>query len=119
MLDAYELRDHFFADFDKHICSLLGTPMLKAGLAQGSAEICSEALGMGAVAEVRELASVREELGVSLAAKVATRDGQCSLAVVFARAGRVEALRYALNNGADFAAKDDNGATALHYAAAG
>merc|ERR550514_2726682 len=109
MMDNCEIEDDWFTDFDKHICSLLGTPMLKAGLAQGSAEICSEALGMGAVAEVRELASAREELGVSLAAKVATRDGQCSLAAVFAGAGRVEALRYALDHGADIAAKDDAG----------
>merc|ERR1719191_568979 len=74
---------------------------------------------MGAVAEVRELASVREELGVSLAAKVATRNGPCSLAAVFAGAGRVEALRYALDHGADLAAKDDAGETALHLAALG
>ena len=42
------------------------------------------------------------------------RYGPCSLAVVFARVGRVPALVFALDRGADLGSKDRDGATALH-----
>ena len=45
--------------------------MFKAGLAKGSADTCSEALGMGAAAKMPELACLEEKLGFNSAEKVA------------------------------------------------
>ena len=50
-----EVEEAWFENFDAHICSLLGTPMLHAGLAMGNAGVCKRALGMGAEITATEL----------------------------------------------------------------
>ena len=47
---AGRINKNWFREFDAHVCSLLGTPMLRAGLQAKSAAVCMRAIGMGAEA---------------------------------------------------------------------
>jgi len=98
----YSVDDWWFTDFDLHICSLIATPMLSAGLKSQSATVCMRAIGMGAMVTVSDLKEKMEErLCVDLTANVETRLGSCSLAEVFARTGRRDELSYVMDRGAD------------------
>ena len=96
------IKTSWFAEFDAHVCSLLGTPMLRAGLQAKSAAVCMRAIGLGAEATAADLEKMAQDLRVDLKEEVETRFGKCNLAIVFARAGRAEALRYVLDAGVDF-----------------
>lgn len=108
-----------FSEFDAHVCSLISTPLLRAGLKAGSGAVCARAVGMGADATVADLESMTQLLRVDLKAEVETPHGRCGLAKVFARAGRAKELCYVLDRGAAVDARDSNGVSALHLAAKG
>ena len=50
-----EVGDCWFEDFDAHVCGLIATPMVKAGLNAQSSKICLRAIRMGAAVNVDEL----------------------------------------------------------------
>ena len=56
---------------------------------------------MGAEATVADLETMSQLFNVDFKEKADTLFGRCSLAVVFAQAGRAEELRYVLDRGAE------------------
>ena len=114
-----DLEEDYFNEFDAHVCSLLGTPMLNASLELQNKELAACALGMGAAVSMGQLVEL-EALGVDLVGSVfETRIGTCTLSPLMAKAGNLGVLRYLLDRGADLEAKDNKGKTALHWAARG
>jgi len=117
-LSLYGVKDFFFDAFDVHICGLIATPLMEAGLQNKSVTVCLRAIGMGAVVTVDILNELTNIHGADLKAKVETRvGGMCGLATVFARSGRPELLKHMLDTGAEVDDKSSNGATALFNAA--
>jgi len=121
--EMYEQRlasnpsERAFRKFDLYICSLIGTPMFAAGLKAESRTVCMRAIGMGAKVTVADLEELTQRLSVDLNVKVDTRFGRCGLALVFARMGREDELKYVLDNGAEDDEKDESGMTTLLWAA--
>merc|ERR1740124_2111994 len=114
------MDDFHFDAFDVHICGLIATPLLEAGLQNKSVTVCLRAIGMGAVVTVDILNKLTNTYGADLQAKVETRfGGLCGLATVFAQSGRAELLKHMLDIGAEVDDKSSFGVTALHCAAEG
>jgi len=111
------VKDNYFSDFDAHICSLMATPLLAAGLKAESKDVCMCALGMEAEVTVKHLDKLTQDLEVDVGARVETRYGTRNLPHVFAKMGRVRLLQYVLDRGADTEDKDNVVRTALISAA--
>ena len=78
---AGAMNESMFVEFDAHICSLIGTPILKAGLRAQSEAVCMRAIGMGAEATVTDLKTLTTKpYSADLTAKLETRFGECGLA---------------------------------------
>ena len=108
MVYSNRMNDDCFKDFDAHVCSLLATPMLKAGMSAKAADVSMRAVGMGADVTREELRILRK-LGADMKAQVETRFGRCGLGYVLARAGRAAELEYVLDHGADLTSRDRKG----------
>ena len=111
------LNENSFSEFDSHLCSLLGTPMLNASLEVKNRDLAVLALGMGAAVSVVQLAELENKLGVNLADEFDSCDGRCALLIIVAKAGHRDTLRYLLERGSKLEAKNEWGCTALHFAA--
>lgn len=115
---SYEdMDDSYYEEFDLHVCSLIGTPMLKAGMEAKSETVCMRAVGMGAEVTVADLKKLETRHDVNMKAKVITRVGKLGLVHVFVRSGQMNALKYALGKGAEIGETDENNSTPLHIAA--
>merc|ERR1740124_353889 len=110
-------EDHF-VEFDRHVCKLIATPLLIAGIKAESKDVCMRAIGMGAEVTKTDLEALKQRHSIDMkTATVESRDGNVGLAFIFARTGQVDQLKFVLDCGADISGKDKNGATPLHYAA--
>merc|ERR1740124_550221 len=107
-----------FLEFDRHVCKLIATPLLIAGMKAESEDVCMRAIGMGAEGTKTDLEALKQRHTIDMkTATVESRDGNVGLAIIFARTGRVDQLTFVLDCGADISGKDKEGATPLHYAA--
>jgi len=113
-----EVERRWFDKFDRHICRLMGTPLLAAGLKLNSKDVCTRAIGMGATVTVTNLEEVTK-LGVDVAGKFKTRFGMVGLSILCADMGLVDELRHILDQGGNVEdkAKDWYGYTPLNRAA--
>lgn len=111
--DGCKINEKCFRAFDAHVCSLIGTPLLAAGLKLKSKEVCLQSIGMGAIVTVDQLT----EINVATDVKLKTRYGMCGLPIIFARSGQLNELEYVLGLGGDVNEKDDDNRTALYWAA--
>mmetsp|Transcript_14636 Transcript_14636/g.17312 ORF Transcript_14636/g.17312 Transcript_14636/m.17312 type:complete len:604 (+) Transcript_14636:50-1861(+) len=113
-----DVDEAWFGDFDRHICSLMGTPLLAAGLTSNSIDVCTRAMRMGATVTVANLEYLTK-LGVDVAKKFETKFGMVSLSFLYADMGLVDELRYILDQGGivEEKAKDYWSQTPLHRAA--
>jgi len=112
-----KLNTDHFSEFDAYVCSLIGTPLLAAGLIAKSKTVCLSAIGMEAMVTVKDLHELMQNLHVDVNTKVETRFGPRSLLHVYAKMGQVGNLTYVLEHGADIENKDNSGYTALILAA--
>merc|ERR1740124_1500919 len=114
------MDDFLFDAFDVHICSLIATPLLEAGLQNKSVTVCLRAIGMGAVVTVDIMNELTNSYGADLQAKVETRfGGLCGLATVFAQSNRPDLLKHMLDIGVEVDDKSSLGVTALISAVRG
>jgi len=115
---ASNIREDCFLGFDRHVCKLIATPLLIAGMKAGSEDVCMRAIGMGAEVTKTDLEALKQRHTIDMkAATVESRDGNVGLALIFARTGRVDQLKFVLDCGAEIGGKDDKGMTPLHHAA--
>merc|ERR1740124_876949 len=119
-ISKHGVKDYLFKAFDVHICALIATPLMEAGLQNKSVTVCLRAIGMGAAVTVDILNELTNIHGADLKAKVETRfGGMCGLVTVFAQSGRPELLKHMLDTGAEVDDKSSNCVTALYCAAEG
>jgi len=109
----------WFVQFDRHICKLIATPLLTAGMKAQSKDVCMRAIGMGAEVTVANLEVMKQQYNIDIKATVSHRDGTSGLAHIFALTGKVDLLKYVLDAGVDINEKDNGDWTPLHYAAEG
>jgi len=108
----------YFVEFDRHVCKLIATPLLIAGIKAESKDVCMRAIGMGAEVTNTNLEALKQRHTIDMkTATVESRDGNVGLAFIFARTGQVDQLKFVLDCGADISGKDKEGATPLHWAA--
>jgi len=107
-----------YGNFDRHICTLMGSPLLVAGLKLELVDVCLRALGMGAMATVANLEEAIK-VGVDVAGKFETRFGMVGLSFLYADMGLADELLYILDQGGNVQekAKDWGFDTPLHRAA--
>jgi len=116
--DDDNLDESGFEKFDIHICALMDTPLLTAGLKLCSKEVCARALGMGATVTVSILEKLTE-IGVDMTGKFETRLGTVGLTLLFSSMEMVDEAWYVLDKGGNEDEKNRNSDTALHKAADG
>jgi len=112
-LEQDGIDECYFEEFDVHICGLIATPLMEAGLAKKSATVCMRAIGMGATVTVEQLKDLTERVGVDLKGNVETRFGTCSLVNVFARSGLSDEIKHVLDAGVAVNSEDEYGRTPL------
>ena len=119
-ISKHGVKDIFFHFFDSHICALMATPLMEAGLQNRSVTVCLWAIGMGAVVTVDTWNYLMNCLEADLKVKVETVfGGMCGLATVFAQSGQPEVLKHMLEIGAEVNETSSDGTPALNYAAWG
>merc|ERR1711862_696709 len=89
-----------FKEFDNHMCSLIGTPLLAAAIKAQSNEISIRAIGMGVEVTVSQLEELKQR-NADFNAIVHSREGNESLAHIFARKRWVYQLKYIIDSGAE------------------
>jgi len=113
-----ELTKVWFAHFDRHVCTLMGTPLLTAALKAKSKGVCTRAVRMGAKVTVANLEEL-SKLDVNVTEKFKTPFGMITLSIMYADMGLVDELRHILDQGVNVEekAKDYHDQTALIRAA--
>ena len=99
--------DLYFSEFDAHICSQIGTPVLAAGLKAKFKAVCMRVIGMRVEVMVADLEELTQCLAADLNGKVDTRFGRCGFA-------REDNLKYVLKNGVEDNENDDDGMITFH-----
>ena len=113
---ASGLSEEWFVFFDRHVCSLVASTLLVAGMKVESESVCLRAIGMGEEVTMEDLKALNHHHSIDMKTTVEIRDGNVGLAIVFAITGQLAHLKYVLWEDAEINGKCVTGATPLHYA---